>query len=102
MTFRPQFTPRIDLGHVMQAGMMLIAVGGGLGTVFFTLQSQITAQASLYAGLQQQVMQQGASIRQLQDDQRRVAESLTATLSKLGDQLSDLRVLVAKEGRSGR
>src|SRR5690348_4353718 len=96
---KPEFTRRIDLGHIIQAGMMLVAVGGGLTTVFWTLETQISSQAVLFAGLQQQVIQHGVAITQLQSDQRHVTDTLTAALSKLGDELAEIRVEVAKGGR---
>lgn len=93
---KPEFTRRVDLGHVIQAAMMLLTVGGAGGGLYLSLQSQIAAQAVEYATLQQQVIEQQSSIRQIQDDQRRLTENIDSNLSKLGDELADVRVLVAK------
>jgi len=101
MTFRPQFTRRVDLGHLIQAGV-LTAIGTAIGAVFLSLQPQITDLAQRTAALRQESQQHDAAIRQLQDDNRHLTDSISSTLAKLGDQLSDLRVLVAKEGRGGR
>lgn len=103
---KPEFTNRVDLGHLLQAGLMLVAtmVGGGgiiglyesVESQFQTQASQINGEAVQFAGLQQQVIQQGALIRQIEDDQRRLTENIDSNLSKLGDELADVRVLVAK------
>lgn len=93
---KPEFTRRVDLGHVLQAGMMLLTVGGTGGGLYLSLQNEIAAQAVQFATLQQQVVQEQSSIRQIEDNERRLTETIDANLSKLSDELADLRVLVAK------
>jgi len=101
MTFRPQFTRRVDLGHLIQASI-LVAIGGAIGGVFLSLQPQITDQAERLATVRQEERQHDAAIKQMQDDYRHLTDSLGNSLTKLGDQLSDLRVQVAKGGRGAR
>jgi cell division protein FtsB len=99
---KPQFTNRIDLGHLLQAGV-LIAIGGAIGSIYLSLQPQITAQAKDIASLSTASQRQDASITQLRQDQSHLSDTIGATLTALGNQLSDLRVLVAaKEGAHGR
>lgn len=99
---KPQFTNRIDLGHLLQAGV-LVAIGGAIGSIYLSLQPQITAQATNIAALSQASRQQDAEIALLRQDQSHLSDTIGATLTALGNQLSDLRVLVAaKEGAHGR
>jgi len=98
---KPQFTNRIDLGHLLQAGV-LIAIGGAIGSIYLSLQPQITAQAKDIASLSTASQRQDASITQLRQDQSHLSDTISAALTKLGDTLTQVQVMVAKEGAHGR
>jgi len=89
-----EFTRRIDLGHIVQAVVMVVTMGAGLGGVVFTVESQISTQAVQYAALARQVLDQGAAIRQLQAAEQHSEDGIQLTLSKLTDELTQLRIAV--------
>jgi len=96
---KPDFTSKIDLGHLIQAGILLVTVGGGGIGGYLALDDRISAQAAKLGIVEQQITQQDHTAIQIQSEQRRFADSISLSLAKLSDQLADLRVLVAKEKR---
>lgn len=99
---KPEFTSRVDLGHIIQAGILLLAAtvgGGGVLGIYNAIESQISLLAVQQATLQQEGLQNASAIKQIQEDQRHLTDTINASLQKLGDGLSTLQVEVARSHR---
>src|SRR6266702_301169 len=92
---KPTLTGRVDLGHLIQAGILVITVAGAVLGTYFAVQGQIAANRQDVAVLQQQEIQTIKWMQQIQDEQKQLSKDITIMMSKITDQLTDLRILVA-------
>lgn len=83
------------LQTVIAAIVLLLTIGGGAGTLWATVEHQLSVSSEQYGSLQQEASDQGAAIQQLRGDEQHFIETISDQLGKLSDQLTDLRVLVA-------
>src|SRR6266568_2856137 len=91
----PKIQNRIDVGHLLLgAGLMLTVVGAVLGT-YIAVESQVNANNTSIATLQQQQLQTIKWLQQVQEEQKNYTERTTSSLQKITDQLTDLRILMA-------
>ena len=98
---RVRFSPTIELGHLLQALVMLIGFGGWALAGYYTIQKQLDQQAAEMALLRQQMKTDETAIGDVRENQR-VANAATNTrLDKISDQIADLRALFAPLLRDG-
>ncbi|HEY1257788.1 MAG TPA: hypothetical protein VGF34_00955 [Stellaceae bacterium] len=100
----PRFSPEINFGHVMQAGVLVLTVGGAAVTSYVSLRGDIE---HLRAGLTMQIAEHELRIAAVEraldqgraDDRDFRAEMRTA-LARIFDALGDLRTqIVQKQDR---
>ncbi len=104
MTFSPRFSPEINLGHLMQAGVLVLTIGGGAVTSYISLRGDIE---QLRADLTVQIASHELRIEALERavEQRRLDErdfraEMRAALSRIIDAIGDLRTqIVQKQDR---
>lgn len=88
-----KFTPEIQLGHIIQAIVMIASMAGYALWAYSQIQNQIASQAAQLALVQQRLSTTEAATTELRNETRQ-------TLSKILDQIGDLRTLVASQGRA--
>lgn len=94
-----KFSPTIELGHLLQALVMLLGLGGWALAGYYTIQQQLNQQASKLEVFQQRlVTYEGNAVEMRENLKISVAETRTS-LAKISDQISDLRTLVAGQTR---
>lgn len=91
----PKVTNRIELGQLIQAGVVVVSIGGAMLGGYLAIQNQAGSQGQSIAILQQEQTQMVKWLQQVQDEQQIVKKELNASLSKITDQLTDLRILMA-------
>lgn len=104
MTLTPRFSPEINLGHLMQAGVLVLTIGGGAVTSYISLRGDIE---QLRADLTVQIASHELRIEALERavEQRRLDErdfrgEMRAALSRIIDAIGDLRTqIVQKQDR---
>ena len=104
MTLIPRFSPEINLGHLMQAGVLVLTIGGGAVTSYISLRGDIE---QLRADLTVQIASHELRIETLERavEQRRLDErdfraEMRAALSQIIDAIGDLRTqIVQKQDR---
>lgn len=93
---RPTFSGRIDLGHILQSAVLIIMVGTGMGTMYASVQGQLSTQAEVNASQNQQLVDLSRRVTQLQEDQRQSSRDIATTLNKMTETLGELRVRIAE------
>lgn len=94
-----KFSPTIELGHVLQALVMMAMLGGWALAGYYSIDRQLSQQAAKLEVFQQRLSAYENNATELRDNLKTsVAETRTA-LNKISDQISDLRTLVAGQGR---
>lgn len=104
MTLKPRFSPEINFGHVMQATVLVLTVGGGAVTSFISLRGDIE---QLRGDLGVQIASHELRIEEAERalDQRRLDDrdfqaEMRAALARIFDAIGDLRTqIVQKQDR---
>ena len=98
---RPRFSPEITLGHLLQATVMLITVGGGIVTAYVGLRTDLERERAEFqiAGAAYDARLTGAEheMAQRQDEDRCFRAETRNTLSRIIDALTDLRTQVVQK-----
>lgn len=93
-----QFSPTIELGHILQVVVMIVALGGWALVGYQSITKQLDQHAAEMTLFKQRLTVDEAAIADLRDALR-VSNSETRTqLTKITDMLGDLRTLVAAQG----
>lgn len=105
MTLKPRFSPEINFGHVMQATVLVLTVGGGAITSYISLRGDIEQlRAEFGVQITSHELRIEAAERAL--DQRRLDDrdfqaEMRAALARIIDAIGDLRTqIVQKQDRS--
>jgi len=101
---KPRFSPEINFGHVMQAAVLLLTVGGGAVTSYISLRGDIE---NLRSELEVQIASHelriaGAehALEQRRTDERDFQAEMRGALSRIIDAIADLRTqIVQKQDR---
>ncbi len=104
MTFTPLFSPEINFGHLMQAAVLVLTIGGGAVTSYISLRGDIE---QLRADLTVQIASHELRIETLERavEQRRLDErdfraEMRAALGRIIDAIGGLRTqIVQKQDR---
>jgi hypothetical protein len=101
VTLKPRFSPEINFGHLMQATVLVLTVGGGAVTSYISLRDNIE-QLRTDVGVQiaSHELRIDAAERAL--DQRRLDErdfqaEMRAALARIIDGIGDLRTQVVQK-----
>jgi hypothetical protein len=101
VTLKPRFSPEINFGHLMQATVLVLTVGGGAVTSYINLRDNIE-QLRTDVGVQiaSHELRIDAAERAL--DQRRLDErdfqaEMRAALARIIDGIGDLRTQVVQK-----
>jgi hypothetical protein len=101
---KPRFSPEINFGHVMQATVLAVTIGGGAVTSYISLRGDIS---QLRADLGVQIAShelriEGAehALEQRRLDDRDFQAEMRAALARIIDAIGDLRTqIVQKQDR---
>ncbi len=101
---KPRFSAEINFGHVMQAAVLLLTVGGGAVTSYISLRGDID---NLRAEVEVQIAAHDLRIRAIEQavEQRRIDErdfraEMRGALARIIDAIADLRTqIVQKQDR---
>jgi hypothetical protein len=103
----PHFTPDINLGHLVQALVVVTTVGGGVVGGYVSLRSDIDMQRSEFraelAGHEARLSLLEHQFDERRSDERQFQAEMRAALDRVMQGLADLRTeLVQKEDRKWR
>jgi hypothetical protein len=101
---RPRFSPEVNFGHIMQAAVLVLTIGGGAVTSYISLRSDIE---QLRADLSVQIASHELRIEAVERalEQRRLDErdfraEMRTALGRIIDAIGDLRTqIVQKQDR---
>ena len=104
MMLKPRFSPEINFGHVMQAAVLLLTVGGGAVTSYISLRGDIeNLRAELDVQIASHELRIAAAERALEQgriDERDFQAEMRAALARIIDAIADLRTqIVQKQDR---
>ena len=94
-----KFSPTIELGHVLQALVMLAALGGWALAGYYSIDRQMSQQAAKMELFQQRLTAYESNATELRDSFKISVTETRQSLAKISDQISDLRTLVAGQAR---
>jgi hypothetical protein len=92
----PRFSPEINFGHLLQAGVIVVTIGGGAITSYLSLRSDIQqVRADLTVRVSEHELRI-ATIEHASEDQRKEMREfqteMRASITRIFDLLTDLRV----------
>ncbi|MBV8778247.1 MAG: TolC family protein [Alphaproteobacteria bacterium] len=100
----PHFSPDITLGHLLQAGVVIITGGGGILAGYLSLRSDIDMARAEYrvglAGHEARLMQAERQLDERRQEERQFQSEMRAALERVMQTLADMRAeLVQKQNR---
>jgi dihydroxyacid dehydratase/phosphogluconate dehydratase len=90
----------VDAKLMLQASVLLFSMVGGIIGIYITIENRVAIQSERITILQQQLTEILKSQQHSNEEQKAVARDIGQALTKVSEQMADLRVLVA-ERRSG-
>jgi len=101
---RPRFSPEINFGHVMQAAVLLLTVGGGAVTSYISLRGDIdNLRSELEVQITSHELRITAAERALEQrrlDERDFQAEMRSALARIIDAIAELRTqIVQKQDR---
>ncbi len=96
----PRFSPEINFGHILQATVILVTIGGGAITSYLSLRSDIQqVRADLTVKLSEHEVRL-ATIEHASEDQRKEVHEfqseMRSAISRVTDILNDVRVQLGR------
>ena len=96
----PKFSPEINFGHILQAAVILVTIGGGAITSYLSLRSDILQVRSDLTVKVSEHELRIATIEHAIDDQHREEREfqteMRSAISRVTDMLSDVRVQLGR------
>lgn len=94
---KPRFTPEIQLGHLIQASVFVLGMGGSVLGAYLSLTASIARQDTRVA-----VVEMAQKSRESEDsawraETRAAYQNLNSTIVQLSREISDLRVGIANK-----
>lgn len=101
---KPRFSAEINFGHIMQAAVLLLTVGGGAVTSYISLRGDIdTLRSDLgvqIASHELRIRAAEQAVEQRRLDEREFQTEMRTALSRIIDAIADLRTqIVQKQDR---
>lgn len=101
---RPRFSPEVNFGHILQAAVLMLTIGGGAVTSYISLRSdidQLRADFGVQIAAHEmriEAVEHAAEQRRL--DERDFRTEMRAALARIIDAIGDLRTqIVQKQDR---
>jgi hypothetical protein len=98
---KPRFSPEVNFGHIMQAAVLVLTIGGGAVTSYISLRGDIE---QLRADLSVQIASHELRIEALEHalEQRRLDErdfrtEMRGALGRIIDAIGDLRTQIVQK-----
>ena len=92
---RIHFSPTIELGHILQAIVILGTIGGWALIGYYTIQKQIDANQYELSLVRQQMKADEAATAERVAQAKVAATASNLRLDKISDQIADIRALIA-------
>jgi hypothetical protein len=101
---KPRFSPEINFGHVLQATVLLLTVGGGAVTSYISLRTEIENLRSevdvQIASHELRIAAAERALEQRRVDDRDFQGEMRSALARIIDAIADLRIqIVQKQDR---
>jgi hypothetical protein len=101
---KPRFSAEINFGHIMQAAVLLLTVGGGAVTSYISLRGDIDALRSelevQIASHELRIHAAEQAVEQRRLDERDFQSEMRTALARIIDAIADLRTqIVQKQDR---
>ncbi len=90
----PVVTNKIELGHILQAGILVVTVGGAVLGGYLAIQGQVSIQGQSIVVLQQEQIQTIKWMQQIQDEQQTMKKDTNSALSNINEKLVELRIIM--------
>lgn len=94
-----RFSPTIELGHILQGFVMLVGLGGWALVGYQTIDRQLAQHSADMKLYEQRQKNDEGVVDQLRATEQATSIEMRQALTKLLDQIADLRTLVASQGR---
>jgi hypothetical protein len=98
---KPRFSAEINFGHVMQAAVLLLTVGGGAVTSYISLRGDIdTLRSELEVQITSHDLRIHAverAVEQRRQDERDFQSEMRSALGRIMDAIADLRSQVVQK-----
>lgn len=91
---RLNFTPNVDLGHIIQALVVAGGLGGWAIVGYITIEEQISRVNHQMDLQTQRTETDEHTLSRVQDSQDRFSAEMRTELEKISDKMSDIRVLI--------
>jgi len=93
----PRFSPEINFGHILQAAVILVTIGGGAITSYLSLRSDIQqVRADLTVKVSEHELRIASIEHAIDDQHREVQAEMSSAISRVTDMLSDVRVQLGR------
>ena len=96
----PRFSPEINFGHILQAAVILVTIGGGAITSYLSLRSDIQqVRSDLTVKVSEHALRIATIERAIDDQHHEEHEFQTemrSSISRVTDMLSDVRVQLGR------
>lgn len=96
-----EWSPVIQLGHVIQALLVLVMVGGWALVGYETIEKQISELSADMALQKQRLSADETAVNDLRTSLSAIASDTRTRLDSIRDQIADLRALLAAQGVTG-
>lgn len=96
-----RFSPTIELGHILQAIIMLAGLAGWALVGYQTIDRQLALHSAELKLVEQRIATDEATVLQLRESEQRTSAETRQALDKITGQIGDLRTLVASQGHDG-
>ncbi len=90
-----RFSPVVELGHILQAVIFVVTIGGWAIVGYLTIEQQIGAAQAEARLLTQRIDTIERTTTEARETQRSFAAEMRVTLDRISGQIADLRTLVA-------
>jgi predicted sugar kinase len=101
VTLKPRFSPEINFGHVMQATVLVLTVGGGAVTSYISLRGDIEQlRGDLGVQIASHELRIEAAERALEQrrlDDRDFQAEMRVALARIIDAIGDLRIQIVQK-----
>jgi hypothetical protein len=98
---KPRFSAEINFGHIMQAAVLLLTVGGGAVTSYISLRGDIeTLRSELgvqIASHELRIRAAERAVEQRRLDEREFQTEMRTALSRIIDAIADLRTQIVQK-----
>ncbi len=100
MNMPVRFSPEIQLGHIVQIIAVIGTVAGWALWGYATIQAQLSREDATIALIQQRLDVDEKAVAQDREAVKSFDSDMRAAVSKISDQISDLKALVAANNAS--